>query len=285
MRFRLRYRQRDLDMSEGSLTVGRSSSCQLFLDDPLVSRRHAIFQVAGNGVTVEDLQSRNGVLVNGVRINNRMALQPGDHILIGSAELALVVTPSEVSKALDEVAGRRTLSRLSAPASGPGGPVVVQPIPAPSGTPEADASTVRRANAFNLLSAVAEKALALGRADEAERLLSGPLTELIDASRAGQRLSASLVDTVARLAVRLATATGKGKWIDAAIELYRAQARPCPGQVIDELNVAARRVNGIDEAGLRAYLALLHSKQASFGPAERFLLQRLEGLERLVGLR
>jgi hypothetical protein len=153
------------------------------------------------------------------------------------------------------------------------------------GSNEADASTVRRANAFNLLSAVAEKALALGRAEEAERLLAGPLGELIEASRSGQRLSTSLVDTVARLAVRLAAATGKGSWIDSTIELYRAQGRPCPGAVIDELNAAARRVNAIDGASLRAYLSVLHEKQGTFGPADRFLLQRLEGLERVVGLR
>lgn len=282
MRFRLRYRQRELDLSEGSLTVGRSSSCQLFLDDPLVSRRHAIFLVAGTGVTVEDLESRNGVLVNGRRILTRTMLRPGDHVLIGSAELTLTATPTEVSKAIDESAGRRTLSRLATPV-----PVATAPPqpPATTGSNEADASTVRRANAFNLLSAVAEKALALGRADEAERLLSGPLSELIEASRSGQRLSSSLVDTVARLAMRLAAATGKGLWIDSAIELYRAQARPCPAPVIDELNIAARRVNAIDGALLRAYLSVLHGKQATFGAADRFLLQRLEALERVVGLR
>jgi len=282
VRFRLRYRQRELDLSEGSLTVGRSSSCQLFLDDPLVSRRHAIFLVAGTGVTVEDLQSRNGVLVNGQRIQQRTMLRPGDHVLIGSAELTLMATPSEVSKAIDESAGRRTLSRLATPV--PVGPAPSH-APVPLGSNEADASTVRRANAFNLLSAVAEKALALGRADEAERLLSGPLSELIEASRSGQRHSTSLVDTVARLAMRLAAATGKGTWIDSAIELYRGQARPCPGPVIDELNIAARRVTAIDGALLRAYLSVLHGKQATFGPADRFLLQRLEGLERLVALR
>jgi hypothetical protein len=284
MRFRLRYRKRELDLSEGSLTVGRSSSCQLFLDDPLVSRRHAIFLVAGSGVTVEDLQSRNGVLVNGRRIQARTALRPGDHVLIGSAELTLTATPSEVSKAIDESVGRRTLSRVATPAPPPA-PTAVPPAQAAAGSNEADASTVRRANAFNLLSAVAEKALALGRADEAERLLAGPLGELIEASRSGQRLSTSLVDTVGRLAVRLAAATGKGSWIDSTIELYRTQARPCPGAVIDELNVAARRVNAIDGASLRAYLSVLHEKQGMFGPADRFLLQRLEGLERVVGLR
>jgi hypothetical protein len=36
---------------------------------------------------------------------------------------------------------------------------------------------------------------------------------------------------------------------------------------------------------LRAYLSDLREKQSSLGPAERFLLQRIEGLERLAALR
>ena len=71
MRYRLRYLQHDLELSEGEFAVGRNASCQLSLDDPLVSRRHAILQVSGSTVTIEDLQSRNGVLVNNKRIEGR----------------------------------------------------------------------------------------------------------------------------------------------------------------------------------------------------------------------
>jgi pSer/pThr/pTyr-binding forkhead associated (FHA) protein len=276
MRFRLRHRQRELDLSEGSLSVGRSSTCQLFLDDPLVSRRHAVFLVASTGVTIEDQQSRNGVLVNGHRIEGRTVLSPGDKILIGSAELTLLAAP-EVARVIDESAGRKTLSRVVAPAfsSSAPPPPATQPVIA-----DADASTVRRMNAFKLLSEVAEKALTLGRADEAERLLSGPLVELVETSRSGHPLSPSLIDAVAHLAVRLASATGKGVWIDYVIELYRSQRRPCAAAVIDELNGAIRRVSAIDVVALRSYMALLHERLTELGPAERFLLQRLEGLER-----
>ena len=64
-----------------------------------------------------------------------------------------------------------------------------------------------------LLGGVAEKALAMGRAEEAERLLSSALADVIEASRAG-RPSPSLVDIAARFAAKLATATGKGAWAD-----------------------------------------------------------------------
>ena len=89
----------------------------------------------------------------------------------------------------------------------------------------------------------------------------------------------------ARFAAKLATATAKGAWADYVIELYDAQVRPCPAPVVDELYNAFRKVNAIDLGRLRAYVARLREKQASLGPAERFLLQRLEGLERLAALR
>ncbi|HSQ63044.1 MAG TPA: FHA domain-containing protein, partial [Polyangiaceae bacterium] len=65
MRFRLRYMNHDLELNEGEFVVGRNASCQLSLDDPLVSRRHAVFNVRADTVTVEDLGSRNGVSLNG----------------------------------------------------------------------------------------------------------------------------------------------------------------------------------------------------------------------------
>jgi hypothetical protein len=144
---------------------------------------------------------------------------------------------------------------------------------------------VRRADAFNLLGSVAEKALVMGRADEAERLLASPLADVVEASRAGKRLSPWLVDMAARFAAKLATATAKGAWADYVIELYDAQLRPCPAPVVDELYSAFRKVNAVDLVRLRRYLARLREKQATLGPAERFLLQRIEGLERLAALR
>ena len=90
MRFRLRYLQHDLELNEGTFAVGRNASCQLSLDDPLVSRRHALFEVGPGGVTVEDLNSRNGVIVNSHRIEGKVAISVGDRILIGSQELTLL---------------------------------------------------------------------------------------------------------------------------------------------------------------------------------------------------
>src|SRR6188472_3738062 len=111
MRFRLRYLQHDLELNEGTFAVGRNASCQLSLDDPLVSRRHAIFDVVGSHVSVEDLNSRNGVIVNGHRIDGKVDLTIGDRILIGSQELTLL-SGRDVLPSAGLGVGKMTLPKL-----------------------------------------------------------------------------------------------------------------------------------------------------------------------------
>lgn len=67
------------------ILVGRSPSAGLRIDDPRVSRLHARIEMREDGVYVEDLQSRNGTLVNGSPVHGAVRLEPGDEITIGSA--------------------------------------------------------------------------------------------------------------------------------------------------------------------------------------------------------
>lgn len=281
MRYRLRYLQHDLELNEGTFAVGRNASCQLSLDDPLVSRRHAIFEVSGSSVTVEDLNSRNGVIVNGIRIESRVPIQVGDRVLIGSQELTLLAGRQEgMAGAQSQGVGKMTLPKMRVNTPSSGVPRLDVPIES-----DPEPSMVRRADQFKLLSGVAEKALAMGKAGEAERLLASALADVIESTRAGRPLPPTLVDQAAKFSAKLATATGKGGWADYVVELYQAQKRPCPAHVIDELYNAMRKVTAVDLNRLRAYVAMLRQNLPRYGPAERFLFQRLEGLERLAALR
>jgi len=279
MRFRLRYMNHDLELNEGEFVVGRNASCQLSLDDPLVSRRHGVFTVRADTVTVEDLGSRNGVSVNGERIAGRMLLRPGDRVQIGSQEMVLVAGGTEAARTATRNPLKMTLPKLEV------GQGSMSSKPPSGSDPDPEASMVRRADAFNLLGSVAEKALAMGKATEAERILASPLADVIEASRQGKRITPSLLDQAARFSARLATATGKGAWADYVIELYQSQGRIVPAPVIDELYNAFRRVSAIDLGRLRDYVAALRDQLPQFGPAERFLFQRIEGLERLAAIR
>jgi hypothetical protein len=286
MRFRLRYLHHDLALNDGQFVVGRSAGCQLSLDDALISRRHAMIVVAGDAVTVEDLDSRNGVLVNGQRITQKTTIRPGDRIVVGTQELTLMGSRATSARDTMSLPGTATLTKIPAAQLEPVERIEsVDRTDPGAGEPGEDSSMVRRVAAFKLLGGVADKALAMGRLDEAERLLAGPLAEVIETSRSGRHVSPWIVDIAARLAAKLATATTKGSWADYVIEVYHLQGRPCPAPVVDELNSAFRKVNAIDVVRLRAYLASLREKASTLGPAERFLLQRIEGLERLAALR
>jgi predicted component of type VI protein secretion system len=291
MPFRLRYLQHDLELTDGQFAVGRNASCQLSLDDPLVSRRHAILEVSKDGVTVEDLKSRNGVLVNGKRIEAPTPLRPGDKILIGSQEMMLVETKGGGATAHVTSGGlpKMTLSKLEAAMALPDEQSSVSfsgvSIPASSVTDfDPEPSMLRRVDGFRVLGGVAEKALAMGRADEAERLLASALADVIEACRAGRKIPMSLAEQAGRFSARLATATGKGAWADYVVELYSSQGRPAPAPVIDELYNAFRKVTSVDVVRLREYLEMLRGKLTKLGPADRFLFQRLEGLERLLSV-
>ena len=65
------------------VAIGRDASqCQIVLDQPIVSKRHALIEIAGQQATIIDLGSRNGTFVNGEQITRR-DLREGDVIAFG----------------------------------------------------------------------------------------------------------------------------------------------------------------------------------------------------------
>ena len=80
--------QRELMVRE-RLTVGRDPACDVSDSDPRLSRRHAEFSLTPFGLQVKDLESRNGVRVNGRSVKDAL-LSPGDLIEIGHLRLRFV---------------------------------------------------------------------------------------------------------------------------------------------------------------------------------------------------
>jgi hypothetical protein len=75
--------------SEASIVLGRDEGCDIALEDPLTSGRHARIVALDSGVVLEDLGSTNGVYLNGMRVNKRDRLHAGDRIVIGTTELSV----------------------------------------------------------------------------------------------------------------------------------------------------------------------------------------------------
>jgi hypothetical protein len=73
-------------LSERRLVIGRSKDCDIKLEDPNVSRRHAEVRQEGATYWVVDLDSTNGVETKGKRVK-RLKLEDGTRFTIGSTEL------------------------------------------------------------------------------------------------------------------------------------------------------------------------------------------------------
>jgi Restriction endonuclease/FHA domain len=68
-----------------TVQAGSSAGCDIVINDPTVSRRHAIFRRVESSWIVEDTGSTNGTWVNGRRITGPTTITAGDHISLGRA--------------------------------------------------------------------------------------------------------------------------------------------------------------------------------------------------------
>ena len=73
----------------GPIVIGRDPSCHISDLDPLLSRRHAEFVPRPTGLLVRDLGSRNGILVNGSKVPEKL-LTSGDVVQLGHLQLRYV---------------------------------------------------------------------------------------------------------------------------------------------------------------------------------------------------
>ncbi|MEM9415466.1 MAG: SpoIIE family protein phosphatase [Planctomycetota bacterium] len=71
------------------MTLGRAAGCEVRLEHEQVSRRHAEVAWDGGRWVVRDLDSRNGVLCNGIRLTELAPLEPGVAITVGPYTLSL----------------------------------------------------------------------------------------------------------------------------------------------------------------------------------------------------
>ncbi|MBM3164955.1 MAG: FHA domain-containing protein [Bacteroidetes bacterium] len=81
-----------------SVTLGRASSCDVAIDNNLISRNHAKISLFGDKYYIEDLGSMNGTFLNGVRISGRTAMKLTDTIILGRISITLGGKVVDISK-------------------------------------------------------------------------------------------------------------------------------------------------------------------------------------------
>jgi pSer/pThr/pTyr-binding forkhead associated (FHA) protein len=245
---RLRYRRQELLITDGSYLLGRDPSCHIVIDRPLISRRHARVSVQGERVSVEDLGSMNGVFVNGSRVSGTRTVYDGDWLTLGSEEIELLIGSARGRTPIETQADRESIR-----------PGTDQEVVRISSSPPEDERPTERSRTLEILSAIADRAFAAGRARDAEDMLKLTLLDLLHEATSGHALDPDARLFAVRYGLRLAQATESARWFEYAIDLLRAERVPCSQEVASELRAVLQRISDFDLERLRAYAGSLRT--------------------------
>jgi pSer/pThr/pTyr-binding forkhead associated (FHA) protein len=93
-----------IEVSVGTLTIGREQDCQLRIESGFVSRHHCLLRVDETGAYVRDLGSKNGTFINNSRLTTREAvLRHGDLLTVGEVAFHVDFGPGAVRQPESDV--------------------------------------------------------------------------------------------------------------------------------------------------------------------------------------
>jgi hypothetical protein len=292
LRYALRYRGQIFPIHGNQATLGRNLDCDVILSGPLVSRLHAKVSIDADGVVVEDLLSRNGVAVDGVLIDGPRRVEPGARLRLGDETVELVAERLDRSSRPPSIppsippplnTERNSANFRAQDPDRPSGQSRV-PDSQRSSMPEENEELTHRADLFDLLGAAVERAFAANNGEEVARLLGRHFERIVEQARTERQPHDELYGRAALYAVRLAVTSGKACWFDYVVRLYATLSVPLPLPIVDQLSTHIRRVPGMNRQLLRDYVGRLRLLAGRMTAEQRFRLQRVESLERLVSL-
>jgi len=123
---------KEVQLTKDRTTLGRRPYNDIVIDNLAVSGEHAVMQMSGTDVTLEDLNSTNGTYVNGKAIK-KQALQNGDTVEIGKYKIKFVHdgVPEKQEKPMPVNAGVAAAQvSASASANAPSAPAFAAPVTA-----------------------------------------------------------------------------------------------------------------------------------------------------------
>jgi hypothetical protein len=284
-RYRLRFLLQEFDLPRGTTIIGRSLDCHLTIEDPLVSRQHARIVIDDAGAFVEDMGSRNGVRVDGVSIKGATRLVDGVRLRIGTQDFLFCSV---------DVAGRTHAKttgvlRLCANCRMP------YPREAPScpnceATEQTDEDTLTGAGtseahhawSAQLLVEALERALALGRLSDAERILRRATAQVEDVVAAGGEVDRNALAALALRASTTTLASNDPTWALWVLDIYRRTTQIPPAQVVERLAEVAAKHSVLVLGGLTALLEHLGARARKSSQQSIEALARLEQVRRLL---
>ncbi len=245
----LHHADRELVLLPGKYLIGRSRSCQLVINDEVVSRRHAELEVyENNRVVLRDLSSHNGVTVNDQYIHERATtLRHADKFVIGADTFQIFLANDALDSATMKVvevvtqAASTVVKRSSAL------------VP----------DETRATHALDTVASAAECAIQAGQIGEAEKVLAKHLRGVLADIRGHQRTSLAVRNKAFKYALRLAELTRKAEWYDLAVDILFIQGIVCSEEQVEELMRVQRRLDKLETHRLEQYAQLVRHKGSS----------------------
>jgi pSer/pThr/pTyr-binding forkhead associated (FHA) protein len=228
--------------------IGRAAHCRVVVDDPLVSREHALISVSPTAAVIDDLDSANGTWVNDSRILGTQPLRDGDRVRVGTQELRVCA-----SEASDSIPPESSVQSK-----------------APSFSRVVQDTATRPADA---LGRVAARQLAGGNPLAAEASLRDQLGKLLVAASMGLAISPAACETASKQALLLALALREPRWVDYVVKLHLRTRLTVSPAVAGLLEEGLATIRGVDEQLLEDYLEMLDNSELAGD--DRRLLGRL----------
>lgn len=243
-RYRLRFLLQEFDLPRGATILGRSSDCHVTIEDPLVSRHHARIVLEGDRAVVYDLNSRNGVKVNGSSVKEPVELKDGDRLRIGTQELVFCRVEAAPNASAKTTGFLRHCARCRMPY-----PQEAGACPSCGATEALDEETLsgqfgaaaQQIWSVQLFLEVLDRALTLERFDDVQRILRRATVQVEERIVRGDPIDAPQLAKLALGAARASVALQEPTWAVWVAQVYRRVPMVMPEEVVAKLGELVAR--------------------------------------------
>ena len=157
-------------------------------------------------------------------------------------------------------------------------PTLVNPLPSSAFS---SARAAESPEAYDVLADLIDKAVAVGNVNAIACNVAARLAQFATRSSENTAVLRQTVDAASRCALKLVTATGDASWIAVVVRLYLARGEILPARLVDMLYSMLRHASGVEWRLLERYVEFLRGRKSRMTPADRFVVNRIEGLLQL----
>ena len=245
-------------------------------------------------LTIEDQGSRNGVVVNGVRISDPRELGDGDRIAFGQQTIRVVAIgrPGEADRTMglaacaacgawmstnDDRCAKCGAERSDRPRD-PRRTTDMTPLPRSGIAAPGPGGRHRTVQPREMVAGLVLKAIGMEKHQEAERLLGNLMESVLKRREAGGRVADDELLSINSALLALAESSKSPKLVSRLFAFHHALGLLMPRDTVEALYGMVRKVGYRSCGEMNRYLEYLAGIAVGFSPAEKFVHRRLQGL-------